>query len=238
VSAQLGKQEEALVLRQRAFSLFESNMPATSTVLGTAAGALAASLAKLGREAEARALFDRATRILEAGYGPDHARVGELASLYGEAELDLGHVRQGLARLARGVEIQRKADKRGLDLSDALARLALAEAVAGDAQAGLEHAQEALAIVQRTRRSPVDPLIALGAAEVALDRSGDAITHLEQALELRGSSPPQRARAELFLARALWSADRPRAMGLAQRAAAVFRDDPYWRAQIQRVLAP
>jgi eukaryotic-like serine/threonine-protein kinase len=220
---------------QRARELLERAYGGEDRRVGQAFINLAMIEAETGHEAESLPLYGRAIDLLERALGPHHPEVALALNNRAIALANLGRIAEARDDLRRAFAIRKEAlgqDHR--DTIETLFVLGEVEQETGDSAAALEQFRAVLAARARDERDD-HPLLAeahgaVGRALVALGRDREAITELEQALQLWEPyklHSPEQGQARFALARALWDTrrDRPRALELAERAAGEFGAD-------------
>jgi tetratricopeptide (TPR) repeat protein len=193
---------------------------------------LAHTLAMAGKLDDAEKHATRALELAEKLRGPEHPETAK-------ALLTIANLAAERKDLTRAAEVANRAlaivDKTyGADHPLALsihANLGIWALDAHDARTAEAELRPALAGMLKTPESPYVAVIrtALGSALLDLGKRDEAIRELEAARALRekiGDEPVAIADTQFTLARALWSSKRARALALARKAIATFKQNP------------
>jgi predicted ATPase len=175
----LGRVDEALRLAERALSDAESavHAPTMGYVL-----ALAAKLGLLRYNPKTVATYSRALADIVSRYDLPAFWVGRAAFFQGWAKWSDGAEESRLAEMRRGLAIYREQGTLVL-LSPAEAALAIAEAGAGDTDAGLRRLDDALAEVERTEERWYEAEMHRIRGEILLKRDPANTAAAEQSLQ-------------------------------------------------------
>jgi eukaryotic-like serine/threonine-protein kinase len=222
----VGEIDEAVALLRDALRVLEANVAPEHIDLARAHVSLAQGLSEAGRFDEALGHFGKAQRIYAAagGGGPvDMARClgGEAGSLE-----RLGRVREAIARVEQAIALLEQRAPQAPELAELHAFLAALLRRDRNLDEAFAHARRARDAFGSA--SPADAALALGEEGlVHLDarRPGRAREALERAVAaLAGSAldPARQAPLWFGLARALGTAERTRALGLARQARTAF----------------
>lgn len=163
---------------------------------GTLRTNLSIALHGKGRSADAIAQLERAQDITERALGPEHAQLGTIAIDIGNILLEQGKVAEAAAQFKRASEIWTGA-------------------------LGADHPNVATALF---RGGEIDPLVAIGKAQVALGKPRLAAVQLDRALGLANAQtdPLDVASGRFAIAQVLIGIDAGRARTLAAQAHAAF----------------
>ena len=223
--------EDALVSSRRARAVWVGAYGADHTDIATALNSEGRALSALGRDAEAERAYADALAIIEPAFGPEHPNVAIGLGNVAAVQIRLGRPQEAIGALERALKLRRA---RFGDDHDAVGKTLdlLGDALwaNGDAPRAVAAWQQAIAMFERLG-GPKDERIArglMGLAQAA-EHGGDLVgarSHLERALVLQSASAIAVERGDLrfALARVLLTADRPRALALAEQAKAEYRE--------------
>jgi len=240
----LDRHDEAAVYLERSLELKERARGPGAVELSYTLNSLATTRVVQGRLAEARELLVRAIAIHERAGGPEQPEAAAALSNLADLDLHEGDLAAAGGGYERALALRERAfGPDHPDVASVLVSRSTLRLREQQATSALADAERALTIYEATGPPPLElpsALIAIGEAQLALDRPEPAVTSLARALDLllrRGAPAIELADAQFPLARALWDRDdrqRGWALKLARTARAAFaaRNEEALRAVI------
>ena len=198
LAIQRGDHAAAIPLLEERIHYQERTYGATDPDLARWLNRLGSALSDLHRSDEARKALDRAARILETNFGPNHPNLGVVLTSRGALEYGTGNYAAAIAAFRRAIAIKELAlGKEHVSLAATLTNLALALGDSGDHAAAIAAGTRALAIAE-SKLPPNHPkrgfvLGVLGNVQLQAGALADARSSLERAqkiMEADGPHPP------------------------------------------------